>query len=157
MVSVNDSYAGNHLAAADLKGRECRLTVASVSMEKLGDDHKLVAYFRGTEKDLVLNKTNANAIAEMYGDETELWTGRDIVIFPTQTDFGGKIVPCIRVKLMAPVEAGVPGVQAPAPLPPVANTGMGQAPEHTTGALQSENPAVTVSGLPEVNEDIPWR
>ena len=93
MVSVNDSYAGNHLKCADLKGKDVTLTIASVAMEKVGDDHKLVAYFRGTEKDLVLNKTNANCIAQMYGDETDRWLGMPVTVIPTQTEFGGKTIP----------------------------------------------------------------
>ena len=108
MVSVNDSYAGDHLKCADLKGREVTLTIASAALEKVGDDIKIVARFQGTDRDLVLNKTNAGCIAEMYGDESDLWTGKKITLLPTQTEYQGKIVPAIRVKLMAPANGGTP-------------------------------------------------
>lgn len=124
MVSVNDSYSGNHLKCADLKGKDVSLVIASTSLEKVGDDHKLVVYFRGTDRDLVLNKTNANCIAQMYGDETDNWAGRKITIIPTQTEYAGKTVPAIRIKLMPPpVQQVVDTVQNAFPGAEVAPTG----------------------------------
>jgi hypothetical protein len=61
-------------------------------------DSKPTIYFQGKDKGLVLNKTNANAISMMYGPETGNWTGQTISIYPTETEFQGKIVPCIRIK-----------------------------------------------------------
>ena len=55
-------------------------------------------YFQGKEKGLVLNKTNANNIAYVYGDETDDWRGQEITLFEAMVDFQGKTVPAIRVR-----------------------------------------------------------
>jgi len=47
---------------------------------------------------MVLNKTNANNIATVYGDDTNDWRDQDIVLFPAMVDFQGKTVQAIRVR-----------------------------------------------------------
>ena len=49
---------------------------------------KWVCYFDGTDKGLVLNKTNLNTIARLYGDDTDLWIGKPITLFATEVQFG---------------------------------------------------------------------
>lgn len=63
---------------------------------------KPVVYFRGKEKGFALNKTNAKAIAGMYGNDTSKWIGQPIAIYATQTQFGGDTVECIRVRPTPP-------------------------------------------------------
>ncbi len=70
-MKINEAFPSNYLKAADLQDREVTVTMADVKMEKLGDDSRPVLYFRGKEKGLVLNKTNANNIASRYGDDTD--------------------------------------------------------------------------------------
>jgi hypothetical protein len=67
-------------------------------MEQLGDDNRPVLFFLGKEKGVVLNKTNANNIALAYGDDTEDWQGKEIVLFPAMVDYQGKTVESIRVR-----------------------------------------------------------
>jgi hypothetical protein len=60
---------------------------------------RIMADFDKTEKLFVLNKTNANAIAEALGEKKAVnWTGKRITLFPTQCDAFGKTADCIRVK-----------------------------------------------------------
>lgn len=47
---------------------------------------------------MVLNKTNANNIAFLYGEETDDWQGAEIVLFEAMVDFQGKTVPALRVR-----------------------------------------------------------
>ena len=98
MVNVNDAFPGQYLRAADLKGRTAVVTIKSVGQEDIGGEHKLVAYFEGKDRGLVLNKTNAFEIANMYGEETNGWVGRRIELFSTRTDLRGKMVDAIRVR-----------------------------------------------------------
>ena len=104
-MKVNEMFTGNFLAAADLKGKAHKLRIEALTQEELGDpkENKWVLKFAGKEKKLVLNKTNTNAIAEMHGDETDNWMGKTVILFPTKTEFGGKKVDCIRVKVPEPV------------------------------------------------------
>jgi hypothetical protein len=101
-MKVSEAYPSKYVSAADLKGENKIVTMTVVDMEKIGDDMKPVLYFRGTEKGLVLNKTNANKIAEIYGDDTEDWRDQQVVLFPTMTDYQGKSVEAVRVRQIMP-------------------------------------------------------
>jgi len=111
-MDINAAFPSNYLKCSDLQNQEVMVTIQRIEMEDIGGDHKPVLYFLGKERGLVLNKTNANAIVQLHSPETDHWIGKKIVLFPTQTDFQGKIVPCIRVKLTAPEQ---PPAQPQAP------------------------------------------
>lgn len=108
-MNINAAFPGSYLKAADLQGKSVTIAMHSVAMEEMGGEHKAVLYFmdkQGTRKDrgLVLNKTNANIIAEMYGPETDEWHGQPITLMPARVEFSGRIVDAIRVRL----ETGTP-------------------------------------------------
>lgn len=110
---------GSFLKTEDLQGRAVRLTIESVSSEEIdsdrGKEKKLVARFTGKEKGLVLNRTNADSIAEIAGSEdTDEWAGVTIALFPDKTKFAGKTVDCMRIRA---VQANGKG-KKPAPPPP---------------------------------------
>jgi len=100
-MNINDAFPSNYLKASDLKGREVVVTIDRVEYEAVGrqKEMKAVIYFKGKEKGVVLNKTNANKIIELTGSAvTEEWDGFAVRLFPTTTEFGGETVECIRVK-----------------------------------------------------------
>ena len=68
-------------------------------MKEIGGDHKPIIYFEGKEKGIVLNKTNATAIATIYGDDTDDWTGGEIILYSAWVDFQGKQVEAIRIRV----------------------------------------------------------
>lgn len=96
---VSDAFPSTYLKAADLEDKQLIVKIERTDWEKIGDDNKPVVYFKGHEKGLVLNKTNANNIAYAYGDEMDDWIGADVILFPTMVDFQGRSVPAIRVKI----------------------------------------------------------
>ena len=112
-MKIDSCFSGNYLKAADVAEPQLH-RMAGVKIVDLGDgEEKPVLYFDGQEHGLVLNRTNANTIAALYGDETDNWHGKPIVIFQTQVDFRGRPVPGIRVR--APKPGSVPGApEAPA-------------------------------------------
>jgi len=113
-MKVNDIFHGASLKASDLAGRDCRVTIKSYEIQEFDDGSKLVISFEKTERTLVCNKTNANTIANMYGQEIDDWIGRQIVLYPTQTDLRGKQVECIRVRIQTPEPRPiVPAPKAP--------------------------------------------
>ena len=118
-MDINTAFPSNYIAAHDLQGREIQLQIDDVKWEKIGDDKKAVVYFLGKQKGLVLNKTNATTIAEKLGYETNNWHGRTISVYPTETDYQGKRVPCIRVRMSVENTAGpiTPLNPQPQPLP----------------------------------------
>jgi len=97
---VSTAFPSKYIAAPDLQGREVTINISRVVMEEVDRDkpHKPVIYFQGTEKGMVLNKTNAGNIALIYGDEMDAWSGHPITLFTCWVDFQGKSVEAIRVK-----------------------------------------------------------
>lgn len=100
MVTRSEAFPSNYIAASDLQGHHVPVVMADVRQEEVGKDNELkyVLYFHGKEKGLILNVTNWNNIADVYGDDSDGWTGKQIVLFPATTDYQGRTVPCVRVK-----------------------------------------------------------
>lgn len=115
-MNVNDQFPSNYLKASDLQGREVKVTMDRIEMEKLGDDNKMVLYFIGKTKGVVLNKTNSMNISAGYGPETDNWPGAAVILYSTWVDFQGKSVEAIRIRPAskpAPVTVTVDGDEAP--------------------------------------------
>ena len=112
MPKVTEMFGGAFLKADDLQGKRVTVTITDVRQELLRGDHgeeeKWVVSFEGKEKRLVLNKTNANAIAATLGhDDTDEWIGQQIKLYPAMVDFQGRQVAAIRVYVDLPTdEAG---------------------------------------------------
>lgn len=122
---IGEAFPSRFLKATDLQGKEYELVMSHVEIVDVGDsEHKPVLYFARTEKGLVLNKTNAEMIALMYGDETDLWSGHKITIKPDKVQFGGRIVDAIRIvwKQHAPAGPASPLAGATAPTAPATPT-----------------------------------
>lgn len=106
-MKIGDAFPSGFLKCEDLKGKEVKLRIRAVVVDKIGDDMKPIVDFIGTDKKLVLNKTNFNLIMEVTGKEdSDQWIGEYITLYPSRTDFQGKRVDCIRVRgLEAAVQA----------------------------------------------------
>lgn len=101
MPNINDAFPSNYLKASDLGGRSVVVTIDRVEFEQVGREleNKAVIYFIGKHKGVILNKTNARKIVEIAGSAlTEEWNGVAVVLYPTETEFGGETVECIRIK-----------------------------------------------------------
>lgn len=108
---------GSYLKTEDLQGKACRLVIDAIATEEIDGDHgkekKLVARFAGKDKGLILNRTNADSLAEIAGSEdTDDWSGVTIALYPDKTKFGGKTVDCMRIRS--------PQTAKPKPPPPPA-------------------------------------
>ena len=82
---------------------DAKVTIKAIKVEELRTQDgtaakKPVLYFEKTDKGLVLNKTNAKTIAEMYGNNTDEWIGKRIVLFRSECMAFGKEVECVRVR-----------------------------------------------------------
>ena len=104
-MKINQAFPSKYIKAADLGGKEFTLAIAKVQIEDVGgqgsEEYKPVLYFDGRTKGVVLNRTNATAIANRYGDDTDDWTGKDVIIYPDTVMFQGKMVDCIRMRVPA--------------------------------------------------------
>jgi hypothetical protein len=119
-MKLSTAFPSNYLSAPDLLGREVPVVIDHVAQEVLGDDSKMIVYFRNHKKGLVLNITNARTIAEAYTDETDNWVDGSIVLFSMKVDFKGRMVDAIRLRVpQKPQGAGQPADIAPPPQPVV--------------------------------------
>lgn len=73
-----------------------------VEREEVGTDKKLALYFKGKDKAMILNKTNAFTISEAYGDDTADWYDQPLILFSIRTEFQGKPVDGLRCRVPTP-------------------------------------------------------
>lgn len=100
-LTVDEMFPSKYLRAADLPRRGLTLTIDAIEKEQIGGDDKWVLYFVGEdERGLCLNKTNALAIADGYGRDTENWSGRKIHLRKEKVAFQGNRVDAIRVSVV---------------------------------------------------------
>ena len=118
-MNIDSAFPSAYLKASDLGTSAPVVTIDRVEVEPVGRDREMkpVVYFKGKEKGVVLNKTNSNMIATLTGSrDTDDWSGCQIRIYATTTEFGGETVECIRVKGAAGAAKSAP--QRPAPVAP---------------------------------------
>ena len=103
MPTIDELFPSNYLKAADLGDKSFKVKIEKIAFEEIGQDRekKPILYFAGVRKGLVLNKTNGTAVAEIHGQATENWTGKEVELFSRLVPFQGKDVPAIRIRAVA--------------------------------------------------------
>jgi len=102
---VDLMFPSRYLRAADFEGKPVTLTIAEVVKDKVQmatgqKADKYIVRFRETEKELILNKTNAKAVAKVLDEPKAInWPGERITLKPTTCEAFGEIVSCIRVEM----------------------------------------------------------
>jgi hypothetical protein len=139
-INMAQAFPSKFLSADDVTEAGVRVRMQTVRMEQVDRDpakpHKPVVYFLGEDRGFVLNVTNTNTIMDMYGQDSDSWVGKDITLFRTLVDFGGRMVPAIRVKPGQPAAQAngvVAGAAAQAPLPDSENPNPGGLPSPFSG------------------------
>ena len=116
----SDIYKSNYTKASDLPAPRT-VTIKSAEIQAFKNDgkeqEKLVLSFKEKVKPLVCNLTNFDTIAAEcgYGDETDQWLGKKIVLRADRTRFGTKMVDCVRVARPDQGELGVQPKPHPKP------------------------------------------
>ena len=103
-MQANDLCPSPHLEAADLAGEEKVVTIKGVDFHDVGEEkaRKGVVYFEEYKRAMVFNRTNLKRVIALYGNDTDEWAGKRLTLYPSETDFAGRTVPCIRVKEEVP-------------------------------------------------------
>lgn len=115
-MKIDTAFESKWLRAADIdtmadeETNTAVVTMDRVGLEEIGQDKQMkpVLYFKGIELGMVLNKTNANTIKDLHGDETDDWAGKKIGLFTQEVDFQGKQTLAIRVRIKAPKTSKAP-------------------------------------------------
>ncbi len=100
MTDYESIFPSKYFKAADLDGQPKLVIISRWATEEVGKqrDHKPVLYFQGEDKALVCNVTNARTIAKILDTrDIDAWIGKEIVLYPTTTEFAGEMMDCIRV------------------------------------------------------------
>jgi hypothetical protein len=127
MVTRDELFPSKYLKAADLAGKPWVLKIKAAPIETLkdmrgGESRKCVLHFVGVKKSMPLNMTNFVSVAEIAGDDTDMWPGHEVQLYPSRTQMAGETVDCVRIR--KPPEPGLSLVssRAPAPAPKPAPT-----------------------------------
>lgn len=101
---TNPHYIGAH----DLQpGQELKITLDKVTNEvvkcfdgkSIKEETCVVAHIKGTQKPMILNKTNCKIIARVLDTPyIEEWSGKSIVIYSAKVKAFGEMVEALRVK-----------------------------------------------------------
>ena len=97
----NQIFPSRWLKAADLPADGEQVTIGKVSVEPVGEEReeKPVMTFDELEKELVVNVTNWNSVAEITGEEdSDQWAGSRIKLIKRKVPFGTKQVDAIRIE-----------------------------------------------------------
>jgi hypothetical protein len=100
-MDIDEIYPSRWLKAADLSPDGDQVTIRKVTMEEIGEERerKAIMSFDELDKELVVNKTNLNSIAELTSERnSDNWTGHVIKLVRVRVPFGGKNVEAIRVE-----------------------------------------------------------
>jgi len=103
----DDLYGPKYFGSTDLHGETPRHRIGKVAplelKEKDGSTkRKLVVYFDGVEKALILNKTNATKLAAAFGKDWSKWIGMEVELYAEMTGLGKEGV---RVRPLKPTGA----------------------------------------------------
>ena len=98
-------FPGKYIRSTEFNGKDVTLTITAVVLEDLPDDKggnkkRGIVSFKETPKALVINRTNATSIKNMFGPETDKWAGRRITLFaaPFTDPFTGELGTAVRVR-----------------------------------------------------------
>lgn len=94
-------HPDNWFEAADFTPEGRTLVISKVEPQEIEPNRtKLVAFFKGETKGLVLNEVNQRIIAKNTGqDDTDDWNGFPVTLYQTSIKMRGEDTPCIRIKI----------------------------------------------------------
>lgn len=97
---TNPNYIGAEILQPN---QELKVTIEKVLKEQVktadGVQECIVAYFKGGQKGMILNKTNCKIIAIVLDTPyIENWIGQSIIIYAAKVKAFGSMVEALRVK-----------------------------------------------------------
>lgn len=98
-MKTSDVFPSRYLKWQDLNGKEVRVVIRAVTVEDLGNDRKPVMTFDSAQKTMIVNKTNWLTIAQAYGDDSDGWIGKPVILFAMSTSFQGRPTQGLRVRI----------------------------------------------------------
>ena len=105
----DDIYGSKYLSAADLHGEMIRHEVGKVEIADLREKdgtmkRKFIVYFKGVDKPLVLNRTNAQKLAAALGKDRTAWIDVVVELYAEMTSLGKEGVRLRIIKSAGPAD-----------------------------------------------------
>ena len=99
MPKVNQMIPSTYLRKEDIDD-EMVVTLGHVNLETMPDsEQRWVLSFGETEKGLVLNNTSIRTLGSAFGEDTDDWVGRKVVLYvDPNVSFKGKVVGGLRLR-----------------------------------------------------------
>jgi hypothetical protein len=101
-MNIFSSAMFEYLSAEMLGNKTASLTIKDVFEDEIagprGKQDKIMISFVERPKKLILNKTNARAIASALGPETDAWKGATLTLAVENVKVGPNNIPSVRVK-----------------------------------------------------------
>ena len=100
----SDVHQSKYFKAVDFPAEPMTVEIEMCRLEEFQQDggkktEKLVVYFRRQKSGLVVGPTVWDQFIEATGEEdSDDWPGCRVELYRDKTPFGGKMVPCIRVR-----------------------------------------------------------
>ena len=122
----HDSVASEWLSGLDLAGKTVNVMIATVDEVTVPEPRtgrevrKVAVTFAGAKKRLLLNATNAKALAKLFGLETDAWSGKAVALKAEMVPAFGQTYCVVRVAGAATVKLHQPAptpAETPAPAP----------------------------------------
>jgi hypothetical protein len=106
---LDDCYGSKYLSAADLGDKKIRTRIGKIRKETMrqqsgAERSKFVIYFTTLDKPMVLNATNKNVLVDALGKVPASWVGTDVGLYTENTQFGGKPVKGLRLRVLGPAK-----------------------------------------------------
>lgn len=108
----------NAKSAGKLNGTT--LTIYDVTAEMVGQEHpekKMILSFEGQDKQMVVNNTNNAILTAAYGDETDNWRGKSVILHLNTTNYKGQATLSIQLEPAKEKQAPVTIEEAPPTTP----------------------------------------
>lgn len=109
-MKASDMIESKYLKQSDIDG-EVIATIqkvgrGNVAMEDQPEELKWMIRFTEFKKPMVLNSTNIQLLEKICGEETDTWTGQEVILYvDPNVSFGGKLTGGIRFKSAKPAAA----------------------------------------------------
>ena len=121
--TIDQIFPSRWIKSSDIGSTPKIATITKIDFEIVGPDReqKAVLSFQNSTKRLILNRTNAQTLANLYGKEVMSWVGKRITLYCAEVQFRG--APCLAVRIKDQVQ-DTPKVPAEAVIvaPPIDET-----------------------------------
>jgi hypothetical protein len=119
-MTVDQLFPSRWLKSSDIGSNPRTATITKIDFEEVGQDRdrKAILSFQNTKKRMILNRTNAQILANLYGKEVQNWIGKRITLYCAEVQFRG--TPCLAVRIREQVPGATKENSQSAPAPKAA-------------------------------------